>query len=367
MAQGDSRICWRRLYTDTHILRALAKIDSHTALEAIGHLDRAIIIAGAAGDGRLDLILSLISKIQSNYVQARQPPATLVCSELNVVREPQQIRTSCRIIPTLTRPPSFEKFQSSSYKSPFILRRFASDWPALNEHPWSSAAYLRSIAGPGRLVPVEVGADYRADDWTQKLMSWDDFLATLDLEGKPEASKQQVLYLAQHNLLMQFQELNADIMIPDYAYASLPPPSEYPSYKPPANENQLVINAWLGPQGTISPAHTDPYYNLFVQVVGRKTVWVTSPHLSRYMYPYTAQQSDNPAANTTAPSMNNTTHVDVFGDEADVQYSEFWKHVVQDELTMSATLEPGDLLFLPPGWWHGMRAEDTSFSVSMWF
>ena len=251
MLQGDSRSCWRRLYTDVHILRALAGIDSHTALEAIGHLDRAIIIAGAAGDGRLDLILSLISKIQSSYVQARQPPATLSCPELNVVREPQRIRTSCHIIPSLTRPPSFETFQSSSYKSPFILRRFASDWPALNEHPWASAPYLRSIAGPGRLVPVEVGADYRADDWTQQLMSWDDFLASLHLEDQ-----QKVLYLAQHNLLMQFRDLNADIIVPDYAYASLPPPSEFPGYKPPTNDDQLVTNAWLGPRGTISPAHT---------------------------------------------------------------------------------------------------------------
>lgn len=34
---------------------------------------------------------------------------------------------------------------------------------------------------------------------------------------------------------------------------------------------------------------------------------------------------------------------------------------------MSATLGPGDMLFFPPGWWHAMRSESVSLSVSMWF
>ncbi|KAL0580432.1 hypothetical protein V5O48_001585 [Marasmius crinis-equi] len=369
MSRGESQICWRRLYTDAHILRSMAGIDGNTALEAIGHLDRAIIIAGAAGDGRLDLILSLISKIQSSYVQALHLPTTSAYARSNQLpREPLQIKTSRHPIPCMERSPSLQTFQTSSYKYPFVLRRFASDWPAINEHPWSSTAYLRSVAGPGRLVPVEVGADYRADDWTQKLMSWNEFLASLDLEDQTGVSRKEVLYLAQHNLLMQFRDLNADIIVPDYAYTSLPPPSDFPGYKPPGNEDQLVINAWLGPQGTISPAHTDPYYNLFVQAVGRKTVWVTSPELSKYMYPYTAQHSENPATNANSTSMDNTSHVDVFCDESGGdRYPEFWKHVVEHKFTMHATLEPGDLLFLPPGWWHAMRAEETSFSVSMWF
>ena len=46
-------------------------------------------------------------------------------------------------------------------------------------------------------------------------------------------------------------------------------------------------------------------------------------------------------------------------------YPDFWKDV--PPRAMSVTLEPGDLLFFPPGWWHAMRSEETSFSVSMWF
>ena len=65
------------------------------------------------------------------------------------------------------------------------------------------------------------------------------------------------------------------------------------------------------------------------------------------------------------PNMNNTSQVDVFADVDTQRFPEFLPRVVPHAL--SATLCPGDLLYLPPGWWHAMRSEKTSFSVSMWF
>lgn len=72
----------------------------------------------------------------------------------------------------------------------------------------------------------------------------------------------------------------------------------------------------------------------------------------------------NPATNSTAPSLSNTSYLDVFTD-ASALPAAFREHVVPHALC--ATLAPGDMLFFPPGWWHAMRAEETSFSVSMWF
>jgi lysine-specific demethylase 8 len=92
------------------------------------------------------------------------------------------------------------------------------------------------------------------------------------------------------------------------------------------------------------------------------------------MYPYPASNADqsiNPAANTLNQSMSNTSRVDVFPSSTNAQeacrreYPDFWVHVVPD--TIHTTLEPGDVLFFPPGWWHAMRSEEASFSVSMWF
>lgn len=65
--------------------------------------------------------------------------------------------------------------------------------------------------------------------------------------------------------------------------------------------------------------------------------------------------------------MSNTSQVDVFAAEEQLakMFPLFTERVAPQ--AMCATLEPGDLLFFPPGWWHAMRSEETSFSVSMWF
>ncbi|KAF7978693.1 hypothetical protein HWV62_44953 [Athelia sp. TMB] len=218
---------------------------------------------------------------------------------------------------------------------------------------------------PARIVPVEVGRDYRRDDWTQRLIDWDDFLTLI---ASPR--EHEVVYLAQHNIMRQFPALRDDIVVPDYAYTALPPPESFPRYKPPSNEEELVINAWFGQQGTESPAHTDPFFNLYAQVVGRKTVWLAPPSATQSMYAYPPAEDNshhNPAANTTEPSLSNTSQVDVFASHGDSseKHPDFWEKVVPHALY--ATLEPGDLLFFPPGWWHAMRSEERSFSVSMWF
>jgi len=72
-----------------------------------------------------------------------------------------------------------------------------------------------------------------------------------------------------------------------------------------------------------------------------------------------------PIPGSDDPNMSNTSQVDVFADVEIQQFPEFLHRVVPHAL--SATLHPGDLLYLPPRWWHAMRSEETSFSVSMWF
>ena len=34
---------------------------------------------------------------------------------------------------------------------------------------------------------------------------------------------------------------------------------------------------------------------------------------------------------------------------------------------IDATLYPGDALYIPPGWWHRVKAATVSFSVSYWW
>lgn len=239
MTQGLVVRPWQTMYTEASVLKALASLSRSGFVDAIGTLDSAIIIAG--GRGRHDLILDLIKKIQGLYLPSKRLQEENISQTLST--PVIQVQTALRSILALDSAPSFFAFQKHYCHGPFILRDYANNWPALSR--WSSMHYLRTVAGPGRIVPIELGKDYRTLDWTQKLMPWDEFLSCLH-----QPSSQ--VYLAQHNLFMQFPELRDDIYPPDYVYAAL----DAPNYTPPANEERLITNVWFGPAGTISPAHT---------------------------------------------------------------------------------------------------------------
>ena len=111
------------------------------------------------------------------------------------------------------------------------------------------------------------------------------------------------------------------------------------------------------------------FFSVLAQVVGQKLVWLAPPDVSEHVSPYSSvdsnmtslQDEDGRNLNTL---LGNTSRLDVFANEDELG-STFKKTVTP--VAMSAVLEAGDVLFFPPGWWHAMRSESVSFSVSMWF
>ena len=255
LAASDSVYHFRRLYTDASILKSIHStsspiLDPLVVTQAIEYLDKAIIVAGAAGPGRHDLILDLIQRIQSEHTSRLRPsPLADVLLSTIAPPTPMPVLTARLPVQCYDAPPSMVSFQHSYALRPFVVPGHALGWPALNERPWNSTHYLRTLSGPGRVVPVEVGNDYRTDDWSQKIMGWDDFLTSLSQPSD------RVLYLAQHNLFLQFPDMRDDMIVPDYVYSCPNSSDSFPTYRPPTNDEQLVLNAWLGPKGTISPAH----------------------------------------------------------------------------------------------------------------
>jgi lysine-specific demethylase 8 len=323
---------WRRLYADAAILKAVSKIgtvqlaqtaskESYTSsassskrkveyvqqeadpeghdealLECIRSLDLAIVVAGAPGPGRKQMILDLIEVGQSclsdryrlqdqKAKKARQSSdGTIPVSLSTETLQLPQVRATLPI-PEPTSAPTFDSFILKDHQSPFVLRGFAKDWPACEQLPgdqgtrWASGQYLLEIAGGrGRVVPCEVGGKYSDEDWGQQILPWQDFLARSGWQvdtSKPadDETSSQTLYLAQHTLFDQFPKLEADILPPDYVFAS----AEIPGYTPPVRtvegdeeegEQRRVIedvvkSVWIGPEGTVSPAHTDPHFNCY--------------------------------------------------------------------------------------------------------
>ena len=52
------------------------------------------------------------------------------------------------------------------------------------------------------------------------------------------------------------------------------------------DNSNIIINAWFGPAGTVSPCHHDPYNNLLAQVIGCKYIRLFSHSESMFLYPH---------------------------------------------------------------------------------
>jgi lysine-specific demethylase 8 len=275
----DVPVCWRRLYTDAALLEAVATLLADgQELAAIEKLDMALVVAGAPGRGRAEAVYGLIAELQRRLPsETDDPPRPTKRLKLDGQRARVLEPMVERPIPRFDVPPALDVYLRDLLLSPFIVTAGASQWPALVERPWSDPAYLARVAGPGRVVPVEVGGTYTAATWTQQIMPFATFLRRIGLsftspDEQGKADGDALLYLAQHDLFRQLPSLADDILVPDYLYAAPPATADVPDYAPPDTDSGYILNAWLGPAGTTSPAHTDPYYNCF----GAPSCWPTS-------------------------------------------------------------------------------------------
>ncbi|KAM7007432.1 LOW QUALITY PROTEIN: bifunctional peptidase and arginyl-hydroxylase JMJD5 [Passerculus sandwichensis] len=232
------------------------------------------------------------------------------------------------LIPRL-RCPSLEHFRDNYLlpQRPVVLEGVMDHWPCMKK--WS-VDYFCQVAGC-RTVPVELGARYTDEEWSQQLMTVSDFISQYIMD------ENNVGYLAQHQLFDQIPELKEDISIPDYCCLG------------EGEEDDITINAWFGPGGTVSPLHQDPQQNFLAQVLGRKYIRLYSPQDSENLYPHESQ------------ILHNTSQVDVEDPDL-VKFPNFTKAAFQ-----SCILMPGQILFIPVKYWHYVRSLELSFSVSFWW
>ncbi|XP_037080929.1 bifunctional peptidase and arginyl-hydroxylase JMJD5-like isoform X2 [Pollicipes pollicipes] len=225
------------------------------------------------------------------------------------------------------RCPSLETFSREMLgRRAAVLTECVGHWRALR---WTLAG-LERIAGH-RTVPVELGARYTDAGWSQRLMTLGQFVA--EHVRRPAAGRPG--YLAQYELFDQIPELAADIAAPEYCWLG---------------ERQSVhTNVWLGPAGTVSPLHHDPKHNCLVQVFGCKYVQVFAPEEAARLYPH------------EGALLHNTSRVDAERPDL-VRFPLF-----AEARGWQTVLGPGEVLYMPPGWWHYVRSLSVSCSVSFWF
>ncbi|MCJ1364427.1 hypothetical protein MMC16_003538 [Acarospora aff. strigata] len=372
--------CWRRLYTDASISKAVfvikAKVQANAARtstaededwqgDVVRTLDMALIMTGAPLRG--DIIEELMSALQYSASSEQERPSKRSRLEEDLV---EGTDTASKLpLPDLRYPvpraclsmTAFQAHLATPTPTPLIITDALTHWPALNERPWNSPSYLlQKTFGGRRLVPVELGRSYTDEGWGQAIITFKEFMERylLNTDRNKNAT---VGYLAQHDLFSQVPSLRNDISIPDYCYTCPPPPAVTPlAGKDIPELEEPLINAWFGPGGTISPLHTDPYHNILCQVVGRKYVRLYSPVESDKLYPRGVEEG--------GVDMGNTSKVDIAavenGDNVDVE-GEF--PLFAQANYIEGILNEGECLYIPVGWWHYIRSLTVSFSVSFWW
>jgi hypothetical protein len=105
---------------------------------------------------------------------------------------------------------------------------------------------------------------------------------------------------------------------------------------------------WVGPAGTVTPLHCDYDDNIFAQVWGSKRIFLSPPHHDELLYPKEANAI-------------------LFGSPFDPEAPDFERFPLARQATMiECIVNPGDLLYVPAGWYHQVRALTFSLSSNRW-
>lgn len=99
---------------------------------------------------------------------------------------------------------------------------------------------------------------------------------------------------------------------------------------------------WFGPKGTITPLHHDLTNNFMSQIMGRKRVRLIAP--------------------CEGPRIYNFRHCFTDVDAKAVDLNRF--PAMAGVTIHDCVLEPGEILFLPVGWWHHVEALDISVTLA---
>ncbi|KAL9233638.1 hypothetical protein vseg_008608 [Gypsophila vaccaria] len=328
---------WRDAYSMASLHVAKHLFSAGDVAETLKVLDMGLIMGGALLRPDLQTQIQRVSDLNNNNININSSngcgggvlysshefdeaqvstllPVKSLCSNLVVKR------------PAL----SLERFLCDYFIAglPVIISDAMSHWPARSR--WNSLDYLTRVAGD-RTVPVEVGKNYLCSEWKQELITFSQFLERIQSGN----SSVVPTYLAQHPLFDQIKELRKDVLVPDYCYVG--------------GGELRSINAWFGPAGTVTPLHHDPHHNILAQVVGKKYIRLYPSSLSEELYPH----SETMLRNSSQVDLDNIDD-DAFPKARDLDF-------------VDCILDEGEMLYIPPKWWHYVRSLTTSMSVSFWW
>jgi hypothetical protein len=205
-----------------------------------------------------------------------------------------------------------------------LMRKVTANWPAMRK--WSFE-FFAGLQLPKRVFlemnnVLQGGGQY-------EVMEYGDYIRRIaDSSGGQSTPKG---YLSVFRVFDAFPELRSDV---DFSLLS--------QFK-----LKNTAKGWIGPAGTVTGYHVDWGDNVLAQICGRKEVRLVAPKDSKYMYP--SRRFDQGTM---------SSEMDVDNLDAD-RFPLFAKAT-----EYRVIIHPGEMLFIPRGWWHYVRSLDKSISVS---
>ncbi len=156
--------------------------------------------------------------------------------------------------------------------------------------------------------------------------------------------KTKKYYLMQRSIHDEFPELIPDIDMPKYA----------------DNNHKHTINLWLGEKSINTKAHYDYSNNFLVQIWGRKRVRLFAPADTQHMHTYSIKDT---------VIMGGVHHPAVQASKiADIDLVDLNEYPnIKLATPFEGILNPGELLYIPAGWWHEVKSLDLSISINFWW
>jgi hypothetical protein len=235
------------------------------------------------------------------------------------------IKAASRKLPAITEVPRLARPSAAAFRAhaveglPFLMSGIVDRWPLTGMR----ADILRE-----RYAGLHVRA--RVGDYISTAFAPDRAMQDMTMGEYLDMAGQGAHPLPPYLGNLELRELNGLCHWPGY-FGKMGPP-----------------RFWIGPAGTVTPLHCDYDDNIFAQVWGAKRIFLSPPHHDEFLYPSEANAL-------------------LFGSPFDPERPDFDTYPLARQATMiEITVHPGDMLYVPAGWYHYVHALTFSLSSNRW-
>jgi hypothetical protein len=257
--------------------------------------------------------------------QARERKDALVRGVASIQEMREAIKRASRNLPAISAVPRIGMLDAAAFRMhaakglPFVITGLVGKWPLSALTPQT----LRDRFG-------ELHVRARVGDYVNTAFAPDRAMQDMSLLAYLELVANDTQDLPPYLGNLELRELNTLCHWPAY-FKKMGPP-----------------RFWIGPSGTVTPLHCDYDDNIFAQVWGSKRIFLSPPHHDEFLYPREANAI-------------------LFGSPFDPEAPDFEKFPLARQAAMiECNMQPGELLYVPAGWYHQVRALTFSLSANRW-